>query len=220
MIDFRNVTVQFESGTAIRDLNFSVEKGEFVYLVGASGSGKSSILKMIYMDLFPNRGEVTVGKYKASEIPRRKIPQLRRRIGMIFQDYRLLKDRDVYSNIALPLQIAGRRQGDIHTRVRKAAQEVGLKDRLNQYPDELSGGEQQRVAIARALIKNPLILLADEPTGNLDADITAEIIKLIWRINEKGTAVLMATHDMDLVKMEPARTLRVDDGRMVGEMDS
>lgn len=219
MIQFRNVTLQFDSGTSIRDLNFSVEKGEFVYLVGASGSGKSSILKMIYMDLFPNMGEVTVGKYRASEIPRRKIPELRRRIGMIFQDYRLLKDRDVYSNIALPLELVGKRSGEIKSRVIKAADEVGLRDRLNQFPDELSGGEQQRVAIARALIKNPLILLADEPTGNLDADITAEIVKLIWRINEKGTAVLMATHDMDLVRMEPARILRVDGGRLIGESD-
>jgi len=218
MIHFKDVNLRFDSGVTLRDISFEVEKGEFLYLVGPSGSGKSSILKMIYMDLYPTRGEVTVGQFKASTIPRRKIPRLRQRIGMIFQDYRLLKDRDVYANIALPLHLGGRKRGDIHGRILKAAEEVGLQDRLRHYPEELSGGEQQRVAIARALVKNPLILLADEPTGNLDSEVSLEILKLIWRINEKGTAVLMATHDMDLARREPARTLRMADGRLAGTL--
>ncbi len=217
MIHFNSVSIRFDSGVTLKDISFHVEKGDFVYLVGASGSGKSTILKMIYMDLFPTRGEVTVGQFTASTMPRRKIHVLRRRIGMIFQDYRLLKDRDVYANISLPLQLGGRQRGDQHSRILKAAEEVGLQDRLSHYPDELSGGEQQRVAIARALIKNPLILLADEPTGNLDGDVSQEILQLIWRINQKGTAVLMATHDLELIKQEPARQLRLADGRLSGD---
>lgn len=218
MINFNNVTLQYDSGATIRNVNFSLKRGEFAYLIGPSGSGKSSILRMIYMDLFPNIGEVKVGDFNCNTIKRRHIPKLRRKVGMIFQDYLLLNDRNVYQNVSLALEIQGVKTKEIERRVHRALNEVGLLQKKTQFPYELSGGEQQRVSIARAVVKDPLVLLADEPTGNLDYGVSLEILKLLWRFHEKGTAVIMATHNLELIRDYPARTLRISNGIIKGDV--
>ena len=218
MINFNNVTLQYDSGATIRNVNFSLKRGEFAYLIGPSGSGKSSILRMIYMDLFPNIGEVKVGDFNCNTIKRRHIPKLRRKVGMIFQDYLLLNDRNVYQNVSLALEIQGVKTKEIERRVHRASNEVGLLQKKTQFPYELSGGEQQRVSIARAVVKDPLVLLADEPTGNLDYGVSLEILKLLWRFHEKGTAVIMATHNLELIRDYPARTLRISNGIIKGDV--
>jgi len=215
MIRFKNVFLRFDTGISLRELDFEVEKGEFVYLYGDSGSGKSSILKMIYMDLFPNSGTVEVLGFNSSTAKRREIASIRQQIGMVFQDFHLLKDRDIFSNIALPLELQGIKADEVHRQVTLKADELGIRSRLSHHPHELSAGEQQRVALARAMVSKPDILLADEPVAHLDEKAGAEIIKYLWDINESGTCVLLATHNELLIKQDPARTLTIVSGEVV-----
>ncbi len=217
MINFQNVFLRFDSGISLRDLNFKIQKPEFVYLFGDSGSGKSSIMKLIYMDLFPNDGTVEVMDYNSSGIKRRDIARIRQRIGMVFQDIRLLPDRDIYSNIALPLELQGEKHEEVRRKVVAQAEELGIRSRLSHYPHELSAGEQQRVGLARAMVISPDILLADEPTAHLDDSSANELIDWIWKINEKGTIVLFATHNQKILKADPSRTLMVLSGELVGD---
>ena len=217
MIDFYNVSHQYSRGAGVYDVNFSVQRGEFVCVVGASGAGKSTILKLIYMDEQPTSGKVVVDDFDSSMIERNDIPYLRRRVGMIFQDFQLLNDRNVFENVALALEVMNVRKREIKKRVLQALNSVGLGHRAQYHPLELSGGEQQRVSIARAVIKDPVVLLADEPTGNLDPAVAKEILNLLQRIHQRGTAVVMATHNYGLIEGLPYRRIRLDHGRMVEE---
>ena len=218
MITFKDVSLRYDRGAGVKNINFSVQRGEFIYLIGPSGAGKSTLLRMLFMDIFPNTGSVQVDHFDSNTIKRRQIPKLRQKVGMIFQDYKLLDDRDVFSNVALPLQVIGVSTREIERRVTKTLEEVGLTHRRLYYPSELSGGEQQRVSIARSIAKDPLVLLADEPTGNLDMGVALEILNLLWRVNAKRTAVIMATHNIELIKNRPSRTFRLSHGEFKGEL--
>ncbi|HVX41514.1 MAG TPA: cell division ATP-binding protein FtsE [Gemmatimonadaceae bacterium] len=200
---------------ALRDVNFRVAKGEFVFLTGPSGAGKSTILKLLYMDERPTSGEVRVSGYSSSEIKRREIAQLRRRLGIVFQDFRLLEDRTAEANVAFALEVIGTPRANIPGRVARALTQVGLASKATALPRELSGGEQQRVAFARALVNDPFVLIADEPTGNLDERATRGIFQLLREINASGTAVLMATHDLELVRSSDYRTIELNHGEIV-----
>jgi len=215
MIDFYNVTKNYGNGIGVRNLNFNIRKGEFVCVVGASGAGKSTILKLIYMDEFPTTGKVVVNDYDSSMIEPESIPHLRRKVGMVFQDFRLLSDRNVFENVGLALEVMHVNRREIKKRVLRALNSVGIGHRAQYYPRELSGGEQQRVSIARAIVKDPFVLLADEPTGNLDPDIARDLLALMQRIHERGTAVIMATHNYNLIKNRPFRRIRIEQGEMV-----
>jgi len=199
---------------ALRDVNMHVANGEFVFLVGPSGAGKSTLLRLIYMDEFPTEGQVVVGPFVSTNMKRSKIPLLRRKIGVVFQDFRLLEDRDVFENVAIAMRVTGESSFEIKKRVMKVLTQVRLYHKRNAMPQTLSGGEQQRVAIARAVVNRPAILLADEPTGNLDPEVTEEILQLLFKINAGGTAVLMATHDLELVKHFGQRIVYLRDGRV------
>jgi len=214
MIVFDNAAVRFDTGMSLRKLSFNIDAGEFVYLYGPSGSGKSSILKMIYMELFPNSGDVEVFGISSQHALRRDIARVRQRIGMVFQQPRLLLDRDIFSNIALPLELRGTPEKVIRQRVTRVSDDFGLRSRLGHYPYELSGGEQQRVGLARAIITEPEILLADEPTAQMDTELTQEIIKWFWSQNQTGKTVVFATHKDKIVDKEPARTLNLKAGEI------
>lgn len=215
MINFKKVILRYDTGISVRDLNFKIDEGEFVYLYGPSGSGKSSILKLMYMDLFPNSGVVTTLGQESSSARRKDVARVRQRIGMVFQDFKLLTDRDVFSNIALPLELRGTSVAQVRQKVSLIAEEFGLRSRLSHYPHELSGGEQQRVSLARAVIDDPDILLADEPTAHLDDPLSFEIINWFWKQNKKGTTVVFATHKEKFISREPSRTLTLSSGRIV-----
>jgi cell division transport system ATP-binding protein len=215
MIELKDVTVSFDGQVILDRLNLSIKDGEFVYLVGATGAGKSSLLRLLYMDLKPESGTVAVLDYDSITTRASEIPHLRRKLGIVFQDFKLLEDRDVFENVAFALYVTNSRRSDIKKRVFHALSDVGVSHKRNQMPHELSGGEQQRVVIARALVNTPSILLADEPTGNLDPGASAEIMELIRKINMRGTAVLMATHNYELVRKYPARVIQLKDGKLV-----
>lgn len=212
MIQMENVTFSYEKGYGIKNVNFTIDDSEFTFLIGPTGSGKTTIMKLIYMSLFPQSGVVTTGKFSSDKIKKRKIPFLRRKIGMIFQDYHLLQDRNLYENIALPLYVVGTRHSDITERVEEVIDQVGLTGKEEHLPDELSGGEQQRACIARALVKEPEIILADEPTGNLDPITSFELLKLLESVNHEGTAVLMASHNYNLIKGRGHRIMEIQQG--------
>jgi cell division transport system ATP-binding protein len=214
MINISNVTVQFNGNMVLDDVSLQVKPGDFVFLVGQTGSGKSTLLKLMYMDLAPTSGTVTVGPYSASNITRREKPYLRRSLGIIFQDFRLLDDRNIYDNVAFTLHVTSAKSKDIRKRVLRALADVGLAHQRNKMPHELSGGEQQRVVVARALVNNPDFLLADEPTGNLDPGTSLEILQLLKNINTRGTAVVMATHNYDLVRKTNERIVQVKNGKL------
>ena len=215
MIDLRDVTVSFDGQVVLDRLNLSIRDGEFVYLVGATGAGKSSLLRLLYMDLKPDSGTVSVLDYDSTTTKAQEIPRLRRRLGIVFQDFRLLEDRDVFENVAFALYVTDTRRSDIKKKVFHSLSDVGVSHKRNQMPHELSGGEQQRVVIARALVNSPSLLLADEPTGNLDPGTSAEIMELLKKINMRGTAVLMGTHNYDLVRKYPARVIQLKDGKLI-----
>jgi cell division transport system ATP-binding protein len=215
MIELKDVTVSFDGQVILDRLCLSIKNGEFVYLVGATGAGKSSLLRLLYMDLKPESGSVSVLDYDSVTTRPGEIPHLRRTLGIVFQDFKLLEDRDVFENVAFALYVTNARRSDIKKRVFHALSDVGVSHKRNQMPHELSGGEQQRVVIARALVNTPSILLADEPTGNLDPVASAEIMELIRKINMRGTAVLMATHNYELVRKYPARVIQLKDGKLV-----
>ncbi|MBF8293708.1 MAG: Cell division ATP-binding protein FtsE [Bacteroidetes bacterium] len=215
MIDLRDVTVSFDGQVILDRLNLSIKDGEFVYLVGATGAGKSSLLRLLYMDLKPDSGTVSVLDYDSATTKPQEIPRLRRRLGIVFQDFKLLEDRDVFENVAFALYVTDTRSSDIKKKVFHSLSDVGVSHKRNQMPHELSGGEQQRVVIARALVNAPSLLLADEPTGNLDPGTSAEIMELLKKINMRGTAVLMGTHNYDLVRKYPARVIQLKDGKLI-----
>ncbi len=216
MIRFANVYKEYpRTGLALNDVSFLVNRGEFVFLTGPSGAGKSTILKMIYMDEFPSRGALWVGSTKSPDIKRSAIPQVRRKLGVVFQDFRLLEDRTIEQNVAFALEVVDTPSDKIGTKVSRLLTRVGLASKATNYPRELSGGEQQRVAIARALVNDPFVLIADEPTGNLDDRATRGVFQLLKDINASGTAVVMATHNLELVRRNEYRVLEVNRGQLV-----
>jgi cell division transport system ATP-binding protein len=219
MVRFDKVTKIYpraaSGAAALRNVTFRVAKGEFVFLTGPSGAGKSTILKLLYMDERPTKGEVRVSGCSSLEVKRRDIPELRRRLGIIFQDFRLLEDRTAEGNVAFALEVIGTPRSEIPNRVARALAQVGLASKATAYPRELSGGEQQRVAFARALVNDPFVLIADEPTGNLDDRATRGIFQLLREINAAGTAVLMATHDLQLVRSSDYRCIELNHGEIV-----
>ncbi|MGP6140336.1 MULTISPECIES: cell division ATP-binding protein FtsE [unclassified Jeotgalibaca] len=202
---------------AIRDLSFAIEEGEFVYLLGASGSGKSTLIKALYRDEKISTGSVRVGDFDLSKIKARDLHKLRRDIGVIFQEYHLLPKKTVYENVRFALEILDVPEEEMDARIRQTLTLVELADKADSYPDELSGGQQQRVAIARALINEPRLLLADEPTGNLDPHTSLEIFRLLMRINRRGTTVLLATHDQHIFQRFQFRSLTMADGMLIAD---
>ncbi len=216
MIRLTNVSLTYpRGGLALRDVSLFVGKGEFVFFTGASGAGKSSLLRLVYMDARPTEGEVRVGGYNSREVGRTDVAKLRRKLGVVFQDFRLLEDRTAEQNVAFALQVIGAPKASIQPKVSRALAQVGLGAKAAKMPSELSGGERQRVAIARAIVNDPFVLVADEPTGNLDDRATRGIHELLMEINHRGTAVLMATHDLALVERSGARTIELEHGVLV-----
>jgi len=219
MVRFQKVTKIYPravaGSAALRNITFGVAKGEFAFLTGPSGAGKSTILKLLYMDERPTSGEVRVSGFSSREVKRREIPELRRKLGIIFQDFRLLEERTAEGNVAFALEVIGTPRSAIPNKVARALAQVGLASKARAYPRELSGGEQQRVAFARALVNDPFVLVADEPTGNLDERATRGIFQLLREINAAGTAVLMATHDLDLVRSTDYRCIELNHGEIV-----
>jgi cell division transport system ATP-binding protein len=214
MINLSNVTVQYNGNNVLDDVSIQVKPGDFVFLVGQTGCGKSTLLRLMYMDILPSKGLVTVGAYSSNNIEQREKPHLRRTLGIIFQDFRLLDDRNVYDNVAFTLHVTGAKSKEIKKRVLRALAAVGLPHQRNKMPHELSGGEQQRVVVARAIVNNPSFLLADEPTGNLDPGTSHEILELLKNINTGGTAVVMATHNYDLVRRTNERIVQIKNGKL------
>jgi cell division transport system ATP-binding protein len=218
MIRFEKVTKTYPRGAgaaALRDVSFHVARGEFVFFTGPSGAGKSTILKLVYMDERPTDGVVKISGYSSTTAKRRDVAKLRRRLGIVFQDFRLLEDVTAEANVAFALEVIGAPRASIPGRVARALTQVGLASKATAYPQELSGGEQQRVAFARALVNDPFVLVADEPTGNLDERATRGIFQLLREINANGTAVLMATHDLELVRRSEYRTIELNHGQIV-----
>ncbi len=213
MVKFHNVSMRYPNGDGLENVSFEVRPGEFVYLVGPTGAGKSTVLKLIYMEEFPTEGYVLVDEYSSLSIRNREIPYLRRKLGIVFQDFKLLEDRDVFENVAFALRVTGARARDVKRKTLRALAEVGLSHKSRKMPQELSGGEQQRVAIARALVNEPLMLLADEPTGNLDPKTSVEIMNILDKVNARGTAVLMATHNYQIVNASNRRIISIKHGR-------
>jgi cell division transport system ATP-binding protein len=216
MIRFTHVTKEYpRTGVALNDVSFRINKGEFAFLTGPSGAGKSTILKLVFMEEKPTSGDVRVSGIHASHIKRKEIPLLRRKLGIVFQDFRLLEDRTAEENVAFALEVTGAPREAIPARVSRLLTQVGLAAKGTSYPRELSGGEQQRVAIARALVNDPIVLIADEPTGNLDERATRGIFQLLRDINAAGTAVLMATHNLELVRRSDYRVIELNHGQIV-----
>lgn len=220
LVEIQNVSVGYTDPTGARvevgsDLTLTLQRGEMAYLIGPTGSGKSTILKMLYHEVKPDYGLVRVGPYTSDATKEADVPFLRRMLGIVFQDFQLLPDRSAYDNVAFALHATGKRGGEVRQRAMQALAQVGLSHRSKARPSELSGGEQQRACIARALVNDPVLLLADEPTGNLDPRVADEIQKLLISVHRQGMALLMATHDYRLVKAFPARTLALVRGRLV-----
>lgn len=217
IINVRNVYKTYPNGVgALYNLNLSVEKGDFVFIIGGSGSGKSTLIKMLYREEKPSRGEIILGGVNVGKLRNSKVYKLRRLIGVVFQDYKLLPKLTVYENVAFALEVTGVDSKQIRKRVIDVLDKVGLKHKAKEYPDKLSGGEQQRVAIARAVVNCPKILICDEPTGNLDPKISMEIMEILEKINkEYDTTVLMVTHDLDIVSKMKKRTIAIKEGRLV-----
>lgn len=214
VIELNNISLSFDSRQVLSNINFKLRNGEFCYLIGPTGIGKSSILKMLYRDIIPDSGTVRVTDMPVNKLSMRQVPILRRKLGIVFQDFQLLQDRNVYDNIAFALQVTGEKSKFIKQRVVEVLSLVGLSHRSKNMPYDLSGGEQQRVVIARALANEPRILLADEPTGNLDPKASKEIMEILKQINNRGTAVLMITHDYSIVRHYTYRTVRIFDGKI------
>ena len=215
MIKFENVTATYTENVGIFNLTFHIPKGELVFLMGPTGAGKSTVLRTIYKNIPISGGSLFINGEDVSKVRRRHVPHFRRKIGMVFQDYRLVPDRTVFENIALPLHIEGISKKTINDKVHDICEKVGLKKRINNYPDQLSGGENQRVSIARALVKKPLVILADEPTGNLDPNVSDEILDLLEIATNSGAAVLMSTHNFPLIQPRKKRFIELNEGRLV-----
>ena len=220
LIELKNVYKRYNNGvSALCDINLNISKGEFVFLIGESGSGKSTLIKLLYRQEKPTSGEVYVGGINVAKLRNGKVYKLRRKLGVVFQDYKLLPKKTVYENVAFALEVYGLKESEIRKRTLKAIEQVGLKDKTRSFPDELSGGEQQRVSIARAIVNNPKVLICDEPTGNLDPHISMEVMKVIEEINtELGTTVIMATHDERIVNKMKKRVIILDKGIIVKDI--
>ena len=220
LIEVKNVYKQYKNGvTALCDINLSIPKGDFVFIIGSTASGKSTLIKLLYRQEKPTKGEVYVGGINVSKLRNRKVYKIRRKIGIVFQDYKLLPQMTVFENVAFALEIYGLPEKEIRKRVMVAIEKEGLKEKFRSYPDQLSGGEQQRVSIARAIVNNPRILICDEPTGNLDPDTSLGIMEIINKINEEGTTIIMATHDRDIVNRYKKRVVTLDKGILVGDRE-
>ena len=220
LIEVRNVYKQYRNGvTALCDINLSIPKGDFVFVIGSTASGKSTLIKLLYRQEKPTKGEVYVGGINVAKLRNRKVYILRRKIGIVFQDYKLLPQMTVFENVAFALEIYGLPEKEIRKKVMTAIEKVGLKEKFRSYPDELSGGEQQRVSIARAIVNNPKILICDEPTGNLDPDTSMGIMEIINKINEEGTTIIMATHDKDIVNKYKKRVITLEKGILIGDKE-
>ncbi|MBE0595670.1 MAG: cell division ATP-binding protein FtsE [Desulfuromonadales bacterium] len=218
MIQLHGVSKAYQKDSAaLNDISLKIEKGEFVFLTGPSGAGKSTLLKLLFGAEKPNRGQIIINGQNLTRLAVSRISLLRRRMGIVFQDFKLLNRRTIFENVAFPLEIQGRRRFEISKKVYQTLQQVGLEHKIHRHPLELSGGEQQRVAIARALVVDPLVLLADEPTGNLDPEVTLEIMELFKLANARGSTVLLATHDREMLRRFPRRVLTLDGGRLVGD---
>jgi cell division transport system ATP-binding protein len=215
MLTFSNVDFSYPKQSVLNDLNLSVEKGEFVFMIGKSGSGKSTILQLVYFNLLPLSGEVEFDSFNSKTIRTQNLPVLRRKLGIIFQDFKLLNDRNIYENLSFVLEVINTPRKEIKRKVASALTDVGLFHRRFSFPKELSGGEKQRVAIARSIINEPLLILADEPTGNLDPETSNEIVELLFKINARGTAVIFATHNYEIVKRYQQKIIKIENGKAI-----
>ncbi len=219
MIEFKGVHKVYGNGiSALKDINMRIDKGEFVFIVGASGAGKSTLLKLIMREEVASAGEVVVNDFKLSKLKRKQIPYLRRTMGIVFQDFRLINNMTVFDNVAFAMRVTGASQREIRRRVPYILGLVGLQNKGRSFPMELSGGEQQRVGLARALVNNPSLIIADEPTGNIDPELSFEIVELLNEINRRGTTVLMVTHEHDLVRQFNRRVIELRDGCIVSDL--
>lgn len=216
IVSVKKANIMQDNAVILKDINFELEKGEFCYLIGRTGCGKSSLLKTMYADLPFVQGEIKVANFDINKISRAKVPMLRRKLGIIFQDFQLLNDRSVYDNLLFVLKATGWTDANkIKIRIGEVLLKVGLSNLAQKFPHQISGGEQQRIVVARALLNEPLILLADEPTGNLDPEVSEDIMRIFFEINKSGTAILMATHNHQLIDKYPARILKVIDGKVL-----
>jgi cell division transport system ATP-binding protein len=213
ILSFENVEFHYKNQAIFTNLNMELDYGEFVFVIGKSGIGKSTLMQMIYMNIYPLSGTVRIAEFDSQTIKPSQIPLLRRKVGVIFQDFKLLPDRNVYQNLAYVTKVTGTPSNEAKKRINDVLSEVGLSHKRLNMPNELSGGEQQRVAIARAIINDPLLVLADEPTGNLDPETSVEILALLKKINKRGTAVLVVTHNYDIVKKANEKIIKLEDGR-------
>lgn len=213
MLSFNNVEFNYENQPLFTDLSFSIDESEFVFLIGKSGSGKTTLLEMIYMNILPQGGYVQFDKFSSDTIKPKLLPELRRNVGIIFQDFKLLEDRTVYENLAFVLEITGEKGKSLKRKVYQVLSEVGLAHKQKNKINQLSGGEKQRIAIARAIINEPKLIIADEPTGNLDPETSHEILDILTKISSRGTSVLFATHNYDLVKKNRKRVICLRDGK-------
>lgn len=218
MIEFKGVYKTYDTGIeALKDVNIHIDKGEFVFIVGASGAGKSTFLKLIMREEVPSAGEVIINDFRLSKLKRRQIPYLRRTMGIVFQDFRLINKMTVFDNVAFAMRVTGASSREVRKRVPYILGLVGLQNKARSYPLELSGGEQQRVGLARALVNNPALIIADEPTGNIDPELSYEIVELLNEINRRGTTILMVTHEHDLVKQFDRRVIEIRDGCVISD---
>ncbi|ESV54210.1 cell division ATP-binding protein FtsE [Streptococcus pluranimalium] len=220
LIELKDVSKKYRrSTTALRHLTLSVNQGEFVYIVGPSGAGKSTFIKLLYREEKLSSGSLKVGEFNLAKMKKRQIPLLRRSLGVVFQDYKLLERKTVFENVAFAMEVIGEKRKHVKKRVTEVLELVGLKHKMRSFPHQLSGGEQQRVAIARAIVNNPKVLIADEPTGNLDPDIAMEIMQVLERINLQGTTILMATHNAQIVNTLRHRVIAIEDGKLVRDQE-
>ena len=221
MINFDNVSKQYKNSNtpALDDINLNIEQGDFVFLVGQSGSGKSSLLRLLLKEEKPTSGTVTVDGINVAKLPNRKVPAFRRTMGIVFQDFRLLPGKTVFDNVAFGMEVIGKSKKEIQQRIPALLDLVGLEEKAHRLPSELSGGEQQRVALARAFVNKPKLLLADEPTGNLDPSTSVGIMKLLDRINRTGTTIVMATHDVAIVDQMRKRIVQMENGKIIRDQE-
>ncbi len=217
LVQFYNVSKIYPKGKALDDISLKIDRGEFVFLMGPSGAGKSTIIKMMFREEEPTRGQIFIADRSLVRMKRNDVPKVRRNMGIVFQDFKLLERKTVYENVAFAMEVVGASQRNIKARVPEVLSMVGLRGKDNSFPGELSGGEQQRVGIARALANQPLLLIADEPTGNLDIDNSMEILNLLIDINRKGTTIIMATHDRELVKAAQKRVVLLEKGKVAAD---
>ncbi len=215
MLSLQNISFNYANQPLFENANLELASGEFAFLIGKSGSGKTTLLQMIYMNVLPESGTIIVGNFNSKTIKKSELPYLRRKIGIVFQDFKLLSDRNVFDNLSFVLEVTNTPKREIKKRVNDALSEVGLTHKKLNMPDQLSGGEKQRVAIARAILNQPLIILADEPTGNLDPETSNEILDLLQKINKRGTAVLCATHNYDIVRKGNTRIFKIENNKIL-----